>query len=323
VDDAVSNCSSGLKKRDALVVENISKNILSGISLSNSIKKEVIFPKSVIGIIQIGEQSGRLSESIVIAKNLIEREDELRKKIISAMTYPLVIGIFSLLLVFGLVRGVLPEIVPMLKGLNTELPFLTKLVIYLSDFVADKGFYIIVVGVSMFFVLPFVYKKVYFIRILFQNIILRVPIFGNIFFNISFSIFSRSFGSMLNARVNIKEAYASVTDSIGLLPLNILLQKCTADISDGKKISKSFEDIGIKVPPYVTGLINAGEGSGTLGISMIRIADIIDNDIDHKLKRLTSLLEPLLMVTMGIVIGTIALSIVMPIYDISKTLQNS
>lgn len=321
IDDAIKNCASGFKKRDVTVIKKIGEDISSGMNLSTSLRKEVNLSKSTIGILQVGEKSGKLSESLTTIKNLLEREDDLKKKIISSMIYPMVIGIFASLLVVGLIRGVIPQIVPMLKGLNVELPLLTKSVIAVSDIISQYGLYILSVLAVIFFVAPIIYKKIVSIRYFFHVLILKTPLIGKIVLDVALSIFSRSFGSMLSTNIGIFEAYSIAIESIDFLPLQKKMKISLTAISSGKKVSDSIAELKLNIPTYVSGLVSAGERSGTMGASLIRVADIIDRDIDHRLKRLTSLLEPALMIVMGLIIGAIALSIVMPIYDISKTLQ--
>jgi type IV pilus assembly protein PilC len=126
---------------------------------------------------------------------------------------------------------------------------------------------------------------------------------------------------MLKARMTISDAYNISSNSVSLLPIHDYFCSNANNLSMGKGISNLLFEMKNLVPNYMISLVQAGEKSGSLDLALTRIADIADIEIDTKLKRLTALVEPMLMIAMGIIVGTIALSIMLPIYDISKTLQ--
>lgn len=322
IDDAVGYCAYGMKKKKADEILRI-KNILdNGVSLSMSLDKTVRLSKTIVNIIRIGEQTGKMKESIGVSKNLLEREEDLYKKIISSATYPILIGIFAGLLLIGLVCGVMPQIIPMLVSLHVKLPLLTRAVIFISKIVTEYGLVIAVILSFVTMGVTFVYKKITPIKYYVHVLLVHIPLLGDIVQKISLSIFMRSFGSMLSSNITIHDAYISSIQGVSLLPLQKKFTDSSDEISSGRKLSDILCRAEFSIPSFATGLILAGEKSGTLGLSMIRVADIIDRDVDHVLKRLTSIVEPVLMVVLGFSIGGIALSIIMPIYDLSKALQH-
>lgn len=131
----------------------------------------------------------------------------------------------------------------------------------------------------------------------------------------------RSLGGLLLSGASISSSYSQVSDKIFLLPIKIYLNKQTKYISQGVSLASIFKKFN-KIPTFIVPLAQAGEASGTLGQSLMRISDILDRDIENNLKKLTSLIEPIMMIGIGVIIGGIALSIMMPIYDVSKALQN-
>lgn len=321
IHEAILYAKVGHSHAHVQIIDRISKQVSSGINLSLALSRETHFPSIIIGILRTGEQSGSLLQALKMSGQLLERRDEMQRKIVSSLTYPILIALFAGLLVIGLMRGVMPQIVPMLKGLNIELPLLTKATILASDIISAYGLIIFLSSICLTIVLMNLYRKVSLARYITQQCIFKLPILGSVFFTVSFSIFIRSFGSMLQSHIPVKESYLAALDTLHFLPFKRELEKYGSYIDSGKKITDIFSKVRTPIPLVAMGIIGAGEKSGTLGISMIRVADIIDRDVDHKIKRVTSLLEPLMMMLLGLIIGAIALSIVMPIYDISKVLQ--
>lgn len=308
--------SSSRGKRAASILR-IKEAFESGQSLSGSLKGSAGFPLAVIGLISCGESSGSLASALKASHSLLEQQDELIKKVLSAMAYPAVIGITAVVLTIGLVRGVMPQIAPLLAGLRVELPLLTRAVMAVSDFLAGYG---VISGASflvLIAVLVVIYKKFHAARKLAQRFFACVPVAGNLVINYHRSLFFRSFGSMVSAGIQADLAFEQAASSTTFIPLKeFLLARIPAIRAGGK-----FRDIAIGMPPYVSSLISAGEVSGSLGSSLLRVTSIISREIDNFLKKLTALVEPIMMVGMGGMVGSIALAIMMPIYDISKTLQ--
>lgn len=148
-----------------------------------------------------------------------------------------------------------------------------------------------------------------------------MPIVGRLARYYSLALTVRSLGSLVESGAALGESYVRVAETMPLLPLRSAFKKKSADISRGVPLGTVLSGMK-RMPSYIAPLVSAGEASGTLGISLVRAADILDRDIEHALKRLTALVEPVMMAGMGCAVGAIALSIMMPIYDVSKALQH-
>jgi type II secretory pathway component PulF len=154
-----------------------------------------------------------------------------------------------------------------------------------------------------------------------QWLLFKSPLVGSVVYSYWLALFLRSCGTMIESGTSVAESYASAVTGIGFVPLSVPLGRRMGSLSQGVSLASVLSSSEIRIPQYIPALVSAGESSGTLGISLIRAADIVDRDIEHRLKRLTSLIEPVMMAAMGCMVGAIALSIMMPIYDISKVLQ--
>lgn len=309
--------SGSQKERQALA--NILKSVENGMRLSDSMHEHLGLRDPVKGLLYQGENSGELSRSLRTAKILLENKIELIKKCTSAMIYPIVIGLFASLLTIGLIRGVMPQIVPMLKSLKVDLPLITRLVIKVSDITVNYGFAILAITVSSFILFVYLNKKSQTFKHLFQKQILRLPIIGSLISEYHLSIFLLSIGSLVSSGSQIHSSYISCAESISLLPLKKSLLREQEELSKGKSLGMLLSKT--KIPSFVPVILRAGELSGSLGDSAIKASNILNRNIDNSLKRLTSLVEPLMMVLMGSIVGGIALSIMLPIYDMSRALQ--
>ncbi len=321
IDRTLMIVGQSISTQHKLSIEKVRNDVISGYLLSRSLANRIGLSKTLTGLIEHGESSGELVRSLSTAKKLLEKEDELIKKCISALAYPVVIGVFASLLTIGLVRGVMPQIIPMLKSLHVQLPLLTRIVMFISENIVLYGLYMlfgIIVATSLFVIS---YKKLRFFRNTCQNILIRIPIIGSLVYSYSLSLFLQSCGVLIESGLQLSQSYSNTVTTVTLIPLSKLLQTESVHIRKGIPLGQILANKSKRIPTYVSPLILAGEASGTLGTSLVRAASIIDRDIEHSLKRLTSLIEPVVMAGMGVVVGGIALSIMMPIYDISKVLQ--
>ncbi len=306
-------------KRQKIPIRSMRLSVESGRSFADSLAGTIRLPVTSLGIIRHGESSGRLSQSLAVARALLEHDEELRKKLGSALTYPAVIGIFALLITFGLVRGVMPQIIPMLESLHVELPILTRVVIAFSRGLMSYGLYASIAMAIAFGISVASYRKRAGVKAAAQGTLMRLPLVGKLCARYCISVFLHSCGSLIETGSPAGTSYAKSASSISLLPLRKIFESKNSGLSRGEPVHMAFK--GRHVPSFIASLLSAGEMSGTLGASMVRAATILDRDIDHALKRITALVEPVMMAGMGLAVGAIALSILMPIYDISKAIQ--
>ncbi len=316
---SVAGAASSQKQRAAL--EDVRASLEGGGSLSKNLRERLNAPVSVAGLIEHGEESGGLAKSLASARMILEREDALTKSCISSMAYPSVIAIFAIILTLGLMRGVMPQIIPLLKSLHVQLPLLTRIVIATSEGLTRYGLYALLVCTVVVPAFLYTYKKSAAAHFFCHAVVLRLPIVGHIIRQYTCALMMRSLGSLVESGAALADSYANVIGTMSVMPLRAAFDRQAVDISRGISLGSILA--GIKhIPAYIAPLISAGESSGTLGVSLVRAADILDRDIEHALKRLTALVEPVMMAIMGCAVGAIALSIMMPIYDVSRALQH-
>ncbi len=321
LNNALSTAAVCFKDIQQLNLLEVNRDIKRGYLFSKSINKHLTFSPSIVGLIEQGERSGSLPQSLALARSILEREEALIKTCTGALTYPAVILIFAGILTLGLMRGVMPQIIPLLKSLHVTLPLMTRIAMYLSEHILIFSLYTLAACVVC--IPPFIllYNRWYLFRFKIHQIILQVPLIGELFKYYSLSVLLRSFGSLVLSGMHITESYRYAIERITLLPFKKFFEENTDQLSQGSTLFSVFSKMK-RIPVYIPPLIGAGEASGTLGASIVRSADILDRDIERSLKSLTALIEPVMMIGIGCIVGSIALSIMMPIYDVSKTLQH-
>ena len=321
VDRALNLCADGVSHKQREIIASLSIHIMSGRELSAGLSKFLGISISSAMVVSFGEKLGDLTKSIRSVRSDMEKRDELYKKCVSAGVYPVTIGVFSLIFVVGIMKGVMPQIVPLLQSLHTKLPLLSRIMIYISKIITEHGVWIFIAIVVCVACSAFLIKKSIKIRNLLQKTLVHLPLFGKLLSYYHASSFLRSMASMVEAGIVVSSAFVNAASAQSFYPLRMRLLSCVDLVRDGA-MSVSGVISGLSVPTYVSTLCSAGESSGSLGTSLLRGADLLDREVDTTLKRVTSLLEPTMMVVMGTIVGAIALSILLPIYDISKAIQH-
>jgi type II secretory pathway component PulF len=319
LNSALEACASMYGERHRRDMHKVKHAVESGGSMARALSQILFIDDTTASLVAHGESSGELGMALASARTLLERKDELRKTCVSAMTYPIVIALFAGVLTLTLMRGVMPQIIPMLRSLHAELPLLTRVVMWFSDALLSYGLIGSISVLSICGLAVLMYAKIPSVRHFCQACLLRLPLAGGLYRDYALSVFLRSCGSLVESGSSSAHAYAQAVSSISLLPLRSSLQREVPEIRKGVGLGRIL--LSTHMPRHIAALVSAGESSGTLGSSLLRSAGMLDRDIGHALKRLTSLIEPVMMAGMGTVVGAIALSIMMPIYDISKVLQ--
>lgn len=315
--DALRLSARSMPRKIRTALDLAAEGAEGGRSPSAALSSLIRLPGSLVAILRSGEASGSVPRSLASCRQLLEQKDDLVKKTVSAMIYPVVIGFATLGLALGLMRGIMPQIAPLLRGLKGDLPLLTKIVMAASDGLLAYGWAILASLIIGAVASRMTYVRVRTARRMCQLMLRKIPIIGSFYESYHLSIFFSSIAAMTAAGISAHGAYESALASVESIPLRERMESQLALIKAGG----GFERIARGMPPYVSGLIAAGESSGNLPLSMARIGAMLSKDLGTSLRRLVSLVEPAMMIGMGGLVGSIALSIMLPIYDISRTLQ--
>ncbi len=314
----LSTVSQIFSGRKAGALERVRIAVESGQTLGNSLVADVGLPLVIASVINCGESAGSLAAALRNAHDLLEKENILIGASISASIYPAVIFVATSALSLGLTQGVVPQIAPILFGLHRDLPFLTKIVVNISAWIAVCWPYIIAVFIVLFLLNILFYRFCKPFHFAVHWLCLKMPLLGTVLHYQALSMFFRVTGALVNAGVPVDSAFHQAASVVNLWPLRQILLKQHLCLRQGTAIS------GITfpgVPAFILSLLVCGQASGQLGVVLIRAADLLDRQLNTSFKRVSVLVEPVMMLCLGGFVGLVALSIMLPIYDISSALE--
>lgn len=306
---------SGNKYFQAILHDVVSK-IKDGRSLSDSLSTHPgIFSSLYTSTIRSGEAGGTLEQTLKRLADFLEKEEEFKNSIRAALTYPFFIIIVSILTVIVLLYFVIPRLVGMFEDMGQALPLPTQILINLSNFLRNRWWLIL----AIIFIFIFFLRRFYLSpggRNLFDRLKLKIAIFGDIALKTEISRLSRTLSLLLSSGITIISALDISASILENQTLRAEAQKFRDDISGGSSLSRCLD--GSKLfPKFVTNIIVVAEETGTLEKSLMRIADEYEREVDRTLKAFTQLLEPVIILVMGLVVGFIVLSMLLPIFQIN------
>lgn len=297
------------------VITQIQKDVEGGLSLSEALSKHPqVFPPIFVNMTRAGEAGGVLDESLVRIAEHFEKDMELKGKIKSALSYPIAVLGLALVLVFAMIIFIVPIFVGMFNQLGGELPLPTKILLALSGFI--RGFWWLIGGVI--FGLVFAYrqaKKNPQTLFVIDSIKLRLPVFGILTQKMSLAKFTRTFATLIASGVPILQAMDIVAETAENAVITKAVKEARSSIKEGETISKPLSNSKV-FPPMVVQMIAIGEETGALDTMLNKVADFYDSEVTATVESLTSMLEPILMMFLGLSVGGILISIYMPMFQI-------
>ncbi|OGI64951.1 hypothetical protein A3A95_02250 [Candidatus Nomurabacteria bacterium RIFCSPLOWO2_01_FULL_39_18] len=309
-------------KSEIGVFEKIIADIANGQSLATSLGRfKGVFGNFALNIIKAGESSGTLMQNLSYLADELKKKELLRKKIMSALLYPIIITIATLGITGLLVIYIFPKILPIFQNLGAELPLSTRIVIFVSDGVRNYGFYILL-GLIVFVIISyFLNKKLPPFRFFLHGLILRLPFTGAVAKHYNLTNSTRTLGLLLKSGLSLTESLHVTADTTE----NVQYKKAFENISRGVMKGKSMSDIMGQsphlFPDMLEHMLSIGEKSGNLSTTLIYLSEYYENEFDELTKNLSTSIEPVLMIVMGILVGFIAISVITPIYGITQHLN--
>lgn len=309
-------------KQKGKVLEKVIEDVNNGQYLSASLRKHRhMFNDFAVNIIRVGEESGILSQNLAYLADELKKQNDLRRKVVGAMVYPLVItlatvGITGLLTVY-----IFPKILPIFSGLNVKLPLSTRILIAVSNFLRADGFLLllcIIMGIAGFIFLKFKYEK---IQLYFDKLILKMPLFGNIVRSYNLANFCRTLGLLIKSGVQISNSLTMIAETTTNRAYRRAFEAITKSVLRGEPMSRELGKDNKLFPDIVTHMIMVGETTGTLALTLSYLSEMHEAEVEDATKNLSTAIEPILMVVMGCLVGFLAVSIITPIYEITQNLH--
>ena len=275
-----------------------------------------LFDEMYVNMMVAGEQSGQFDGVMKRLASILQSSARLKRKVKSAMTYPAVIICIAFLLAGGLIQFVVPVFAEMFSGFGKKLPALTQLLVDLSDFV--KAWWWVIGGVIAVGVFAFrKWKATETGRLKFDEMKLKLPVFGMLMQKVAIGRFCRLMGQMNAAGVPILKALKVVAGSLGNRVYEKSILAARAEVEQGNQVAPSLDGKPY-MPILMVRMLAAGEKSGKEGEMFESVADTYEEEVEVTLATLTSLMEPFLMVFLGAIIGTIVLAMFLPIFNLGS-----
>ncbi|MCX6717826.1 MAG: type II secretion system F family protein, partial [Candidatus Taylorbacteria bacterium] len=302
------------------VILSMETDIRKGKTLSDSAKNYPrIFSNLFVSMVRAGEESGKLAESLTIVGNQLESSYKLKKKVKGAMIYPSVILAVMITIGVLMLIYVVPGITATFKDLNVKLPAMTNILIASSDFLKNNILLslIIVVAIGVGYYLFSISK---FGKRVIDNIILKLPVVGDLSREVNSARISRTISSLLSSGVPFAEAIKITSDVVQNSYFKDLLNEAKIQVEKGEPISGVFLKKEKLSPVFVGEMMNVGEETGRLPSMLLEVALFYENSVDQKTKDMSTIVEPVLMVIIGLAVGFFALSMITPIYSLMDTI---
>ena len=302
------------------VINSTKKDVKSGLSLTDSLAKHPgIFSKLYINMIRAAEIGGILDLILDRLAGFLEKEMEIKGKIKSAMMYPAIVLVFAGFMVCALFIFVLPRFKEIFKSMGVTMPPITQALFDMSDWLI-KFWWLVIMLVVGYVIGIKQYGKTTRGRYNIDKLKLRIPIFGDLNLKMSVSRFCRTFGTLISSGVPMMRSLEIIGETTGNAILCEAIGNARESIREGAKISQPLADCGL-FPSMVTHMIDVGEETGRLSEMLSKVADFYDDEVDAMVKGMTSMLEPMLIVGMGLIVGFIAISVMAPIFKLVSSIH--
>ena len=304
------------------VISDITMRVQGGETFNESIAKHPrVFNRLFVSMVKAGEHGGLLAEILDRLAGFLEDSARLRKKIKSAMTYPVIVLTIALGITTFLIVRVVPVFGEIFKDFGAKLPAPTQFLIDLSEFVRGN-WYFLVLGIG-----GIIFGLRYFLRtrrgkILSDRWKLKLPVFGPLVHKICMSRFSRTFAQLIRSGVPILEVLDIVGGSSGNHVIESSLKVVSEDVEKGDNLSVALAKRKI-FPPMLLRMVAAGEATGKIDTMLEKMADFWDEEIEAMLDALTSLIEPMLIVFLGVIVGGIVIAMFLPIFKLNEVVSQS
>ncbi len=300
---------------------NVITKVSSGQSLANALAPyQVSLGVFAINVIRIGEQSGSLAENLDYISSEHKKQYELQRQITGALLYPAIIVGATLMITLFLIVYIFPKIVPIFTSLQLSLPLSTRVLMAVSHFLSDHGLVLLLIfcGLGVGHMLIRVWMPVVRIRDMF---IFRLPLLGTLLQYYQTATLCRTVGLLLRNEVSIAVSLQSVIASVQHTMYLEALLSIQEEIMKGKTLSSQLSRYPKLFPILCVQMIQSGEKTGNLSQSLMYVSEVYESEIKEYTKNLTTLLEPVLMLIMGLCVGFVAVSIITPIYSITSNLH--
>ncbi len=307
--------------RLAGIIAQVKSDVEQGTPLSESLSKfPDVFDRLYVSMVKAGEAGGVLDQVLNRLAIFLEARSKLQHKVQTAMTYPIAVVSIASVVVWFMLTFILPKFSAIFAATGGKLPAFTQALIDISNVVRSPWMLVIIAGVWLIITSFQTYKKTEGGRKTIDTLVLKIPVFGDIIRKVAVARFTRTFGTLIESGVPIITALEVVKESANNALLEEVVTQVQKEAEEGGELSTKLADSDI-FPPMVTQMISIGEESGELETMLVKIADFYDTEVDNAVESLTALMEPVFIVVLGGIVGSIVVAMYLPIFDVIKQIQ--
>jgi type IV pilus assembly protein PilC len=301
-------------------LQSVYKEVQEGTALSAALAQHpLVFPKVMVYLVEAGELGGVLDEVLEQLALQFEKDYKINQKVKGAMTYPAAVLTFALMSVSGVITVILPKFVNIYKQMNAQLPLPTRILIQVSGFLRSYGLIFLAALVLGAVVLAKSKHAVGF-KALKDRLILALPVFGLLYRKVAIARFTRTMGTLVRGGVPIVQALDVVKNTTDIVPMVAALDEAQISIREGYSFAAPLSRSGL-FPPMVVQMVAIGEETGRMEDMLRKVAEFYENDVEDMVSRLSSLLEPFLIVVLGVVLGSVIISLMLPMFDMATKIH--
>src|SRR5215211_2570765 len=296
---------------------DVRKDVEAGISLSDALKKHPeVFNQLYTAMVEAGETGGILDQTLVRVAEQLEKDAALRRQVKAAMVYPLMIGSFAFIVLFALVAFLVPVFEKIFKDFGGELPAITKFTVFLSHMVTRRWYVMFAVAFGVVWLFRY-WKKSERGRIQWDRLKLKFPMkIGGIVQKVALARFSRTFSGLVSAGVPMLEAIDITGKTSGNRVIEMAMENVRESVKKGGSLTAPMTEVPEAFPIMVTQMIGVGEETGALETMLSKVADFYEEQVEAAVKALTSILEPLMIVLVGGIVGFIVIAMYLPMFKV-------
>lgn len=298
------------------ILQSLQSDINSGKTLSQAMSSHKnMFSTLFISMVSAGEQSGNLAESLKIVGMQMDKSYALQRRVRGALMYPSVILFAMVLIAILMLTYVVPTLMKTFTELKLELPATTKSVLFVSNLIREDGLFVLLFLIIIS-TLVYIWSRREAGKKVLHYIILKIPVVGSIIQEVNTARTARTLSSLLNSGVDVVESMKITADVIQNIHYKKILENSSQSIEKGESISKIFTENKKLYPIFLGEMMNVGEETGKIGEMLMNVASFYEEDVDQKTKDMSTIIEPFLMVFIGVVVGFFALSMISPMYSL-------
>ena len=303
------------------ILEDVIKHLDNGETLADSLSRHgKKFSDLFVNMIRMGEESGNLENNLEYLAEQMEKSFTLRRKVIAALIYPAIILVAAIGLGTALSVFILPKLVPLFRSLKVDLPASTRFLLWFTELIQNYGLYVLggIIAVIIFLALISRLKPVNLVN---HTVLLKIPVAGSISRNYNLALLSRTLGVLIKSGIPIVEALDITSSTLSNLVYSNQVKEVSLRVQKGKQMSSYLKIKKNLFPPTFSRMIEVGEKTGNLESSLAYLADFYEREVDNTTQKLSTVLEPFILIIIGLIVAFLAISIITPIYQLTRGLR--